>query len=73
MKLNANQKLFGKLAAVAVGMFAFGYALVPFYYQICAAWGINSLGEVRAEPMNTQIDRTRTITVELDANARGLP
>ena len=73
MKLNANQKLFTKLAVVAVGMFAFGYALVPFYYEICAAWGVNSLGEVRAEPLNTQIDKTRTITVEFDANAHGLP
>ena len=73
MTLNANQKLFTKLAVVAVGMFAFGYALVPFYYQICAAWGVNSLGEVRAEPLNTQIDKTRTITVEFDANAHGLP
>jgi len=73
MKLDANQRLFGKLALVAVGMFAFGYALVPFYYQVCAAWGVNSLGEVRAEPLNTQVDRTRTITVEFDANAHGLP
>ena len=73
MKLDANQRLFGKLALVAVGMFAFGYALVPFYYQICAAWGVNSLGEVRAEPLNTQVDRTRTITLEFDANAHGLP
>ena len=73
MTLNANQKLFAKLATIAIGMFAFGYALVPFYYQICAAWGVNSLGEVRAEPLNTQVDRTRTITVEFDANAHGLP
>jgi len=73
MKLDANQRLFGKLALVAVGMFAFGYALVPFYYQICAAWGVNSLGEVRAEPLNSQVDKTRTITVEFDANAHGLP
>jgi len=73
MKLNANQRLSGKLALVALGMFAFGYALVPFYYQICAAWGVNSLGEVRAEPLNTQVDKTRVITVEFDANAHGLP
>lgn len=73
MKLNPNQKLFAKLAAVAIGMFGFGYALVPFYYEICAAWGVNALGEVRAEPANTQVDKTRTITVEFDANAHGLP
>ena len=68
-----NRRMVGKLAVVAAGMFAFGYALVPFYYQICAAWGVNSLGEVRAEPLNTQVDKTRTITVEFDANAHGLP
>ena len=68
-----NRKLFVRLAVIALGMFGFGYALVPFYYQICAAWGVNSLGEVRAEPLNTQVDRTRTITVEFDANAHGLP
>ncbi len=73
MKLNANQKLFAKLAGIALGMFAFGYALVPFYYSICAAWGVNSLGEVREEPVNTQVDKARTITIEFDANAHGLP
>lgn len=73
MKLNANQKLFAKLAGVAIGMFAFGYALVPFYYQICAAWGVNSLGEVSEAPLNTQVDKARTVTIEFDANAHGLP
>jgi len=68
-----NRKLFAKLALVAAGMFGFGYALVPFYYQICAAWGVNTLGEVRAEPSNTQIDASRVVTVEFDANAHGLP
>ena len=28
---------------------------------------------MRAEPLNSQVDKTRTITVEFDANARGLP
>jgi cytochrome c oxidase assembly protein subunit 11 len=69
----ANRKLFARLALIALGMFGFGYALVPFYYQICAAWGSNSFGEVREAPRNTQVDETRTITVEFDANARGLP
>jgi cytochrome c oxidase assembly protein subunit 11 len=73
MKLNANQRLFGKLALVALGMFGFGYALVPFYYQICAAWGVNSLGQVREAPANTQVDATRRVTVEFDSNAHSLP
>jgi cytochrome c oxidase assembly protein subunit 11 len=57
---------------VAVLMFGFGFALVPFYEKICLALGVNSLVE-RAEPVNTQIDRTRLVTVELDANAHNLP
>ncbi len=73
MKLNANQLLFAKLAIVAVGMFGFGYALVPFYYQICEAWGVNSLGQVPEAARNTQVDASRRITVEFDSNAHGLP
>ena len=72
MTLDHNQKLFARLAMVAVGMFGFGYALVPFYYQICAAWGVNSLGQLPEKPGNTQVDATRTVTVEFDSNAHGL-
>jgi cytochrome c oxidase assembly protein subunit 11 len=68
-----NRKLFTRLALVAVGMFGFGYALVPFYYQICAAWGVNSLGQVAEKPVNTQVDTTRTVTIEFDSNVHGLP
>ncbi|HEY5896988.1 MAG TPA: cytochrome c oxidase assembly protein [Burkholderiales bacterium] len=73
MSARDNRKLFIRLAAIALGMFGFGYALVPFYYQICAAWGVNSFGEVRAAPANTQVDATRRITIEFDANAHGMP
>jgi cytochrome c oxidase assembly protein subunit 11 len=68
-----NRRLFTRLALVAAGMFGFGYALVPFYYQICAAWGVNSLGEVPTKPPNTQVDLSRTITIEFDSNAHSLP
>jgi len=44
-----NRRLFIRLALVAAGMFGFGYALVPFYYQICAAWGVNSFGELHGD------------------------
>lgn len=74
-----NRHMVGKLAVIALAMFAFGYALVPMYRSICTALGINvlSLSEREASrvgergPVNTQVDTTRTITVELDANARG--
>ena len=68
-----NRRLFVRLALVAAAMFGFGYLLVPFYYQICAAWGVNSLGQVAEKPINTQVDSSRTITVEFDSNAHGLP
>ncbi|MDP4302514.1 cytochrome c oxidase assembly protein [Leptothrix discophora] len=76
-----NIRMMGKLAVIAGLMFGFGYALVPMYRAICEAMGINvlTLNEARvtgratqAEALrNTQVDRTRTITVEFDANARG--
>ena len=80
MKLpRENAKMLGKLLVVAAGMFGFGYALVPIYKTICEFTGINilALGErnipglSKATPGNTQIDLSRTITVEFDANSRG--
>jgi cytochrome c oxidase assembly protein subunit 11 len=79
---HANLLMLRKLAVVALAMFGFGYALVPLYLAICEATGINilALGEKElpgsgnarlAEPQNTQIDTSRTITVEFDANVRG--
>ena len=75
-----NRALLTKLAVVAALMFGFGYALVPLYKAICEALGINvlSLSERQvsgigkpADGRNTQVDRSRSITVEFDANARG--
>lgn len=74
-----NVKMMGKLCVVAAGMFAFGYALVPIYEKICEMTGINilALGEKQVPggttaAANSQIDTSRTITVEFDANAQGL-
>ena len=79
-----NLRMVGKLVVITVGMFAFGYALIPIYQHICEATGINILslterqvpgggaaGKAVKVPANSQVDRSRTITVEFDANARG--
>src|SRR5487761_2045058 len=74
-----NLRMFGKLAVVATLMFGFGYALVPMYRAICTALGVNVLalseqqtsGEKAYDPKNSQVDLTRSITVEFDANVRG--
>lgn len=67
-----NRKLFVRLAVIAVGMFGFGYALVPFYYQICAAWGVNLLDKPDAPAANTQVDASRKVTIELDSNTHNM-
>jgi cytochrome c oxidase assembly protein subunit 11 len=73
-----NRKMVGKLVVVAAGMFGFGYALIPIYKHVCEALGINilALGEKQvpgasSARANSQVDLSRTITVEFDANARG--
>lgn len=80
-----NLRMLGKLLVVTLGMFSFGYLLIPAYRAICEATGVNILSlterqvpgngvaanEARALVKNTQVDTTRTITVEFDANARG--
>ena len=73
-RLRLNRSTFTKLVVVAVAMFGFGYALVPVYRQICEVLGVNVLtqqdGTVE-RPANTQVDLTRTITIELDGNSQG--
>ena len=77
-----NRRMLGKLAVIALAMFGFGYALVPMYRTICDALGINvlsvservtssGLSAAGARKANTQVDTTRLITVEFDANANG--
>ena len=73
-----NRRMVGKLVVVTALMFGFGYALVPIYRTICDALGINVLSRAElqtagggAPARNTQVDASRTITVEFDANARG--
>jgi cytochrome c oxidase assembly protein subunit 11 len=76
-----NKRMVVKLLVVVAAMFGFGYALVPLYRAICDALGVNvlSLSERKVATgswsggagASTQVDTTRTITVEFDANSRG--
>jgi cytochrome c oxidase assembly protein subunit 11 len=76
---SANLHMVKKLGVIVLAMFCFGYALVPIYRAICEATGINVLalgdrlipGATPKLPANTQVDLTRSITVEFDANSRG--
>lgn len=74
-----NSRMMGKLLMVAILMFGFGFALVPFYEKICEITGINVLAsrdklnyaEAREFAKNTQVDTSRKITIEFDANVHG--
>jgi len=82
-RLRDNWQLLAKLTVVVSLMFGFSYALVPMYRAICDALGINvlTLSDQRTasgswtgrkpDAANTQVDRSRTVTVEFDANVRG--
>ena len=77
-----NRRMLAKLLVVSLVMFGFGYALVPMYRAICDALGINVLTlndqrvasgswTGRQASSNSQVDTTRSVTIEFDANARG--
>ncbi|MFC4159490.1 cytochrome c oxidase assembly protein [Chitinimonas lacunae] len=65
-----NRRTLHKLVVIALLMFGFGFALVPFYKKICEVTGINNL--LKADSVgNTQVVSNRTLTIEFDANVRG--
>ncbi|MBU6488686.1 MAG: cytochrome c oxidase assembly protein [Burkholderiales bacterium] len=69
-----NRSMFLKLVVMAAVMFGFGFALVPLYRAICQVTGVNNLVKrdvTSGEAKNTQVDMTRTVSIEFDANARG--
>jgi cytochrome c oxidase assembly protein subunit 11 len=70
-----NRQLLRKLVIVALLMFGFGWALIPLYRKICEITGVNLVTnrDPRVEQLakNTQIDTSRTVVVEFDANRQG--
>jgi cytochrome c oxidase assembly protein subunit 11 len=73
--VDSNRHLLRKLLIVAALMFGFGWALIPIYRTICDITGINILTgkdpQADSRAANTQVDRSRTIVVEFDANRQG--
>jgi cytochrome c oxidase assembly protein subunit 11 len=66
---DANARIVRRLLFVVVGMFGFGFAMVPLYNVFCDITGLN--GKTNASPasvQNLQIDEARTVTVELLAS-----
>ncbi|KPK40651.1 MAG: hypothetical protein AMJ69_01490 [Gammaproteobacteria bacterium SG8_47] len=83
----SHRPLVRKLSLIALGMFGFGFALVPLYNVFCDAFGINgrfleiASGQYdvnaaieRGEEIAKRRDDSRTITVQFTANRnRDLP
>jgi cytochrome c oxidase assembly protein subunit 11 len=72
----ANRRMLTRLSVFALLMFGFGFAMVPFYEKLCQVTGINNLLQpnvANSEVANTQIDKSRWITLEFDANTHGMP
>jgi cytochrome c oxidase assembly protein subunit 11 len=74
-----NRDMLFKLTLFVFVMGSFAWAMVPMYKSICEALGTNVIarGDVgsaygtKASDVNTQVDPSRDIKVEFDANARG--
>lgn len=70
-----NRGMLLRLVVITGMMFAFGYAMVPLYKKLCEVTGLNVLTPIDTDAarfaQNTQVDTSRVITVEFDANSQG--
>jgi cytochrome c oxidase assembly protein subunit 11 len=69
-----NRRLVGRLVLVALGMFGFGYLLVPLYTTICRVAGLSQVRTV--DPVGSEIgpQLSRTVLMQFDSNLHeGLP
>jgi len=72
----SNRQMLKRLSVFALIMFGFGFAMVPFYEKLCQATGIKNLlqpNTTKGEISNTQVDKSRWVTLEFDANTHGMP
>ena len=67
-----NRRLLRRLLVVAVAMFGFGFALVPFYETICEISGFRDVVQPDTLPANTQVDAARLVGLEFDSNLKDL-
>lgn len=70
-----NNKIIIKLVCVVIGMFGFGFALVPLYDVFCDLTGINGkTSDSAAVYENIIVDESRLITVEFITRSNtGMP
>ncbi len=75
MQTAQNRKTITKLIGVVIGMFAFGFALVPLYDVFCEITGAN--GKTAGQYVSSSgdaVDQNREITIQfLTNNNAGMP
>ena len=67
-----NRALLRRLLVVVVGMFGFGFLLVPFYDKICEVTGLRNIAQADSVT-NTQVDASRVVRIEFDGNVHNMP
>ena len=70
--MKSNRVMLAKLCVVVVVMFGFGFLMIPFYNKICEVTGLRDI-DVPDRLVNTQIDASRSVRLEFDANLNKLP
>lgn len=77
MNLRRDRRLLFQLSLAVVGMFAFGFALVPLYNVLCDITGINGKNSamlVEAAEIDYGVDENRTVTVQFITTVnQGMP
>lgn len=70
---SARRNHLWRLSSATVGMFAFGFALVPMYDALCELTGFNgrSSDMSLAASVTEQVDESRTVTVEFVTTVNG--
>lgn len=71
MPTESTRNIALRLGAVAVGMFGFGFALVPIYDVMCKVLGISRetiVTQATLDPSAAQADVSRTVTIQFLAN-----
>jgi len=69
-RAHANRRVVTRLAVVVLGMFGFGFALVPLYDVLCQVTGLNGkTGRIELEQaLSDNVDTARMVTVEFLAS-----
>lgn len=72
MVVTDHKKLVLVLTLIVLGMFGFGFALVPIYSSLCQTLGINGKTNVKAaayDAAHARVDQNRVVTVEFVATS----